>query len=59
MGVIVVLIYLDLLILEYGCRNCFRKVEIGLSRDVASYPRTAEIFKMARLLDNASTHRCR
>jgi len=47
MGVIVFLIYLDLLILEYGSANCFRNVEIGLSREAASYPRTAEISKIA------------
>ena len=47
MGVIVFLIYLDLLILEYGSTNYFRNVEIGLSRDAALYPRTAKISKIA------------
>jgi hypothetical protein len=47
MGVIMFLIYLDLLILEYGKTNCFRNIEIGLFRDAASYPRTAENSKIA------------
>jgi len=47
MCVIVFLIYPELLILEYGSTYCFRNVKIGLSRDAASYPRTAEISKIA------------